>query len=292
MIPRSFRDNSVITVCFTFSHYSYGNSSGRLHFLQRKQAITEKPFLWYSKGKRLATLKGNCPLFKYWLSNEEKCRKIQSMGYLSSSTDCAYPSDELISEFVLTFFHRHFRFRDAFVNSVNEVLAPLKTSLEIDYEKPFLRPFYKFKNLVSMHARFGGRICDFGEKRQFLDYNATLRFYSCATRNNTENFVYVASDSSKEKEKLKKLLDGKYFDFNRQIGHSDRYHHQKNQTDIEVSAATYNAFIDMMISAMASQFVGTEASTFSAMIALLGQMDTLYLFKDYKPCHRHELYFP
>ena len=291
MIPRSFRTYGNIRTCL-MEDPRFGDNPRLRRFLLDKKNIIEKPFLWYSNGKKLATLRGNCPLFKYWLSNEENCRKIQSMGYLSSSTDCSHPCDELISEFVLTFVRRHFRFRDAFVNSVNEVLAPLKSSLVMDCDKRFLWPFHKVKNLVSMHARFGMPMSDFKDYHQFLDENATFRFYSCAMRNNTENYVFVASDSSKAKHQLQKLLNGKYFEYSHLLLHSDRKYHLMNQTGKEISDATYNAFIDMIISAMASQFIGTEGSSYSAMIAMLGQMDTVYLYKDYKPCHKQELYFP
>ena len=255
--------------------------------------ISTQSFEAYSKGKKFIIMHGNCPLFKYWLSNEEKCKKIQSMGYLSSSADCAHPSDKLFSEFVLTFFRRHFRFRETFVKSVNDVLAPVRASLEMDHGETFLPPFRKVKNLVSIHARFGGRLSDFSDAFQFLDNKAALRFYSCIRNNITGKIVFMASDSSKAKRKLKKLLNGTYFDSNHRATHSGvEWYRREHTSGEEICDATYYAFIDVIISAMASQFVGTEASTFSSFIEMLGQMDARYLYKGVKQCHRAKLYLP
>ena len=136
---------------------------------------------------------------------------------------------------------------------------------------------------------------DFGDSFTFLDNKAVPRFYSCIMRKNTtDDFVYVASDSSRAKRQLKELLKDKYLDSNRKAAHSGMDWHRKRHTSgVEViHDASYSAFIDIVISSMASQFVGTEASTFSSMIAMLGQTDPMYLYKNYKPCHQAELYLP
>lgn len=301
VIPPSFQDTRNSRECWTYDSYrTYGSRSYQSHILlfkfkQMTQRISNQSFALFSYGKKLLSMKGNCPIFKYWLSNQEKCKKIQSMGYLSASADCSHPSDALFSEFVFAFFRRHFRFREAFVNSVNEVLAPVQASLEVDRDKPFLPPFRKAKNLVSVHARFGGKMSDFGDSFTFLDKKAVPRFYSCIMRKNTtDDFVYVASDSSRAKRQLKELLKDKYLDSNRKAAHSGLDWHRKRHTSgVEViHDASYSAFIDIVISSMASQFVGTEASTFSSMIAMLGQTDSMYLYKNYKPCHQAELYLP
>ena len=110
VIPPSFQDTRNSRECWTYDSYrTYGSRSYQSHILlfkfkQMTQRISNQSFAQFSYGKKLLSMKGNCPIFKYWLSNQEKCKKIQSMGYLSASADCSHPSDALFSEFVFARF--------------------------------------------------------------------------------------------------------------------------------------------------------------------------------------------
>ena len=128
----------------------------------------------------------------------------------------------------------------------------------------------------------------------FLNTSSTNTFYKCLVSNKyTKGYVYVASDSSACKEELRKQLGEKLVDSSVKAIHSgsELYKDKKEYAKV-VNDGTFNAFVDMMVASMASGFVGTELSSFSAMISLLSGSDGIYVGKERTACRHLPVYLP
>ena len=298
-IPKKKLKNKGTMVCFVhdFEHIKGGKYYTFVEYMRFRQFVsrtTMKSFTAFTDTNRVVTMYGNCPIFKYWLADPNKCSIIRSMGYLPSNSSCNYPSNTVLSHFIQAFFARHIHFRSEFLDTIDSILNPIKHALVVDEVGTFHPQLKKYKNLVSIHARFGGKLADFTDSYMFLNTSSTNTFYKCLVSNKyTKGYVYVASDSSACKEELRKQLGEKLVDSSVKAIHSgsELYKDKKEYAKV-VNDGTFNAFVDMMVASMASGFVGTELSSFSAMISLLSGSDGIYVGKERTACRHLPVYLP
>lgn len=256
-------------------------------FRERTTSLKQKSIHQYVNTSKLTVIDENCPLFSYFLQLEENRNLLYKRGYFSKSEANSH-SHILVPLLVKRVFQYNLHFQQSVIDSVNSILKPYEDQLiradplPSDISVP---PFRRYKNLVTAHVRFGSGGADFADSNQFLKEDALTHFENCLSPNIRPNdLFFVASDSSKAKREFAKRY-GKQFIHSREVSQ-----HSAEASDHQV---LIDVISDIIIASMGIRFVGTSASTFSAMCVLLGKADIVkYVGKLSSQCVQSSIYLP
>lgn len=261
----------------------------RQTFSLKNQLITK-----YVNSTKLTVINENCPLFSYFLEKEENLILLQQRGYLSEK-ECKIPRKQLVSLLVERVFEYNLHVQKSVIDSVNSILKPYESQLSVSQSRISNPPFRKIQNLVSVHIRYGSGGADFTDTNAFLKENSTRVFIDCISPQIKPNdFIFVASDSTQAKNDFIKRFGNRVITSQEKLEHSGVIKKGKKKNIIVEanSQSLLNALTDIIIASMASRFVGTQASTFSAMCSMLGLPETKYVGKYNGNCVTGSLYLP
>lgn len=248
----------------------------------------------YVNSSKFTIMDENCPLFSYFLYMKENVVTLQKRGYFTEQeTSSAYRIRS--SDVVKRVFQYNLRLRSSVISTVNSIISPYRSRLRYAGRRIQVPPFKTYSNLVSTHIRFGKGGADFEDSNQFLREDSIKDFINCVkSQLHEDDFIFVASDSKKAKEAFIKEF-GK-----RVIVSRDSSMHSavkamakeiKNQDDLQYQPVI-DAMADIIVASMSTRFVGTSASTFSAMCVMLGATTAKYNDKNSHSCHTSGLYLP
>ena len=288
------RDYSVLS-CWAVDSFHNFPYSMRVRFKNLTLAIRDQSIEEVTNGKKWVVVDGNCPLFRYWLDSPETCKRIKSLGYIGKSVSCVGDGERKYAQLVHTMFQRHFRFRESFMKYVELILEPYRNQLIVDADNHYLFPFPKFRNVVTVHARFGGGSSDFSDLFTFLNETSTEVFIKCLKEHSSPSvFIYVASDSTTAKRSIHEYAGENYIHSPVKVGHSGLLELRWYQGYLkpQIYTATRNALADLIIASMGQSFIGTGVSSFSAMISMISGAETFIVTKESDQCSPHPLYLP
>ena len=145
LLPLSFlvdlrkRDYSTLS-CWAVDPF-HGYSQQVLEkFKALTMAIRDQSPEAITGGKKWVVVESNCPLFRYWLDSPETCERIKSLGYIGEPVSCTGDGDRRYAQLVHNVFQRHFRFREPFLQFVEQILEPYRSRLIVDPEDHSLFP--------------------------------------------------------------------------------------------------------------------------------------------------------
>lgn len=265
-----------------------------MDFRRQTFSLQNKLITNYVDSTKLTVVNENCPLFSYFLKNEDNLVLLQQRGYLSKK-ECKLPHKALVSLLVERVFQYNLHVQESVVDSVNSILRPYESQLRVYHGKISNPPFRKIRNLVSVHIRYGSGGADFADTNAFLKANSTELFIECILPHiKPDDFIFVASDSTQAKNDFIKRFGNRVITSQEKLEHSGviKKGKKKNVIVEANSQSLLNALTDIIIASMASRFVGTQASTFSAMCYMLGLPETKYVGKYHGSCIRGSLYLP
>lgn len=300
LLPLSFlvdlrkRDYSTLS-CWAVDPF-HGYSQQVLEkFKTLTMAIRDQSPEAITGGKKWVVVESNCPLFRYWLDSPETCERIKSLGYIGESVSCTGDGDRRYAQLVHNVFQRHFRFREPFLQFVEQILEPYRSRLIVDPEDHSLFPFPKFRNLVTVHARFGTGGSDFSDLFTFLGKSSEDVFVRCLKEHSPPSvFIYVASDSTTAKRSIHDYAGDNYVHSPVKVGHSGlrRVHWYQSYLKPRIHEATRNALADLIVASLGQSFIGTGVSSFSTMISMISGAETFLVTKNSDQCSSHPLYLP
>ena len=106
--------------------------------------------------------------------------------------------------------------------------------------------------------------------------------------------VFVASDAIAVKLAIREALGDRVFSLPILAGHSDesmRLPGQKEPVGVQEASVVW-LLVDMIVGSMGSRLIGTEGSTFSTMMGMMGDPVYMSVSKYGSQCERRGLYLP
>ena len=106
--------------------------------------------------------------------------------------------------------------------------------------------------------------------------------------------VFVASDSVAVKLAIREALGDRVFSLPILAGHSDvsmRLPGQKEPVGVKEASVVW-LWVDMIVGSMGSQMIGTEGSTFSTMMGMMGNPEYKSVSRFGNQCQKRGLYLP
>lgn len=271
--------------CFTqdivYSYRGYQEFHKQAEYIKTRliaETVPPSPFV---------LMDGNCPLFYYWSIRPDNCVLMRKYGYLPPTVACQRGTSAIVPLIVQNFFKQHITYRKQVIENIERILRPYRESL-IPAESRSRYPFRKYKNLITVHARFGAGGADFKDYRAFLTLNDSISFHNClrlADRKNT-SFIYLATDSSKLKEEFA------HFYGNRLIMSTEQAQHSARDLNEDSIAGAISTVTDFTILTMGALFIGTPMSSYSSLSEMQGGFDPLRVVPTEKSCSFGSVYLP
>ena len=214
---------------------------------------------------------------------QEKC---DEMDHITSPY--TYMETEEYKDFIRAYTEHNFWGENKqVIENIERILRPYRESL-IPAESKSRYPFRKYKNLITVHARFGAGGADFKDYRAFLTLNDSISFHNClrlADRKNT-SFIYLATDSSKLKEEFARFYG------NRLIMSTEQAQHSARDLNEDSIAGAISTVTDFTILTMGALFIGTPMSSYSSLSEMQGGFDPLRVVPTEKSCSFGSVYLP
>ena len=189
-------------------------------------------------------------------------------------------------------FQYNIHLKQVVIDSVNAVLAPYEAKLQREAPLIPIPPFRKYKNLYTLHIRHGKGEADFQDSMAFLRPNSTSLIMECILeRLKEDDLIFVASDSTKTKEIIRKHFGDRVITLNSTLKHSS-LEEMEQFSKKDQRLPIVNALTDMMIASMGNRFLGTHTSTLSTMAVMLGKPKEKYIGRIRDECFVSHLYLP
>ena len=272
----------------------YGDMRHVMTFRHAAVAISKREFSDYLNHDTWVLLDGYCLYYYYCLYNPANVKTLVSRGYLSSLKNHFRHTDQLVKELTQRIVETGIRFRPHIVDLVNCVLEPFRSRLIPAEPRIHTPPFARFSNLIAVHARFGSGLADFVDSREFLPPRKLQEFVACVESVPSNAMVFVASDAIAVKLAIREALGDRVFSLPILAGHSDesmRLPGQKEPVGVQEASVVW-LLVDMIVGSMGSRLIGTEGSTFSTMMGMMGDPVYMSVSKYGSQCERRGLYLP
>ena len=272
----------------------YGDMRHVMKFRHAAAYLSNREFSDYLNHTQWVLLDGNCLYYYYWLNNRRNVEALVSRGYLSSLQNNFRHTDQLVKELTQRIVETGVRFRPHIIDLVNCVLDPFRSRLIPAEPRIHVTPFARFSNLIAVHARFGSGLADFVDSREFLSPRKLQEFIACLGTVPSNSMVFVASDSIAVKLAIREALGDRVFSLPILAGHSDvsmRMKGQKSPVGVKEASVVW-LWVDMIVGSMGSQMIGTEGSTFSTMMGMMGDPVYKSVSRFGNRCEKRGLYFP
>ena len=266
----------------------YGDMRHVMSYRHAAARLATHAFADYQNRTRWVLLDGNCLFYYHWLNNPRNVAALVSRGFLASLQGHFRHRDRLVVELTQRLLASRLRFRAHIQDWVACVLAPFRAKLVPAKTPRRSPPFARFANLVAVHARFGSGLADFADSREFLPPARLAAFVGCLEGIPADSLVFVASDAVAAKLALRQALGERVFALPVLAGHSGATQPTQAQRD----ASTVWLLIDMIVGSMASLLVGTEGSTFTTMMGMMGGAEYRSVSRFATTCQKSPLYFP
>lgn len=278
--------------CWMYDMYS--NFRNLLRFRRQTAVLRGKLIQEYVNSSKFTVMDENCPLFSYFINVKENVISLQKRGYFTEKEiKSVYGIHS--SNIVKRVFQYNLRLRSSVISTVNSIINPYESILKYAGRRIQAPPFKTYSNLVSTHIRFGKGGADFEDSNQFLREDSIKDFIKCVkSQLHKDDLIFVASDSKKAKEAFIKVFgkrvivsrDSSMHSAVKAMAKEIKYHNNSQYQPV------IDAMADIIVASMSTRFVGTSASTFSAMCVMLGATSAKYNDKQSHSCHSSGLYLP
>ena len=276
-----------------------------MKFRHAAAEIARHSFADYRNRSGWVLLDGNCLYYHHWLNNLGNVETLVHRGYLASLRGNFRHRDALVKELTQAIFEKHVRFRAHIRDLVDCVIQPFRARLIPAEPRIHAPPFARFSNLIAVHARFGSGLADFPDSREFLAGKKLKEFVACLDGIPSNSMVFVASDSVVVKLAIRHALGDRVFSLPILAGHSDmtiripspgsqqrsRRNRKMEYVGVKDSSLVW-LIVDMIVASMGSKMIGTEGSTFSTMIGMMGDPEYKAISKFSNMCQPSVLYLP